>query len=102
MDEFDLPQVLTVDEAARALRVSPESIRRWLRDGLIQGVKFGHVWRVARDEVLRVMQEGVEPNPVVLAGGRVHPAVSAVVRDPVSVGEPRQASGRALHPRVIG
>jgi excisionase family DNA binding protein len=122
MNEFDLPQVLTADEAAKALRVSPESVRRWLRDGSMQGVKFGHTWRVSRDEVLRVLQEGIEPRPVVLAGGRVHPGAPedgspaepvalvggkllypggpAVMGDRDITRGPAEAGGRA--PRIIG
>ena len=101
MNEFDLPTVLTADEAAQAMRVSPESVRRWLRDGSMQGVKFGHTWRVARDEVLRVLREGVEARPVALAGGRVHPGEPAVLRDPVQDRGPAEASSRRA-PRIVG
>jgi excisionase family DNA binding protein len=100
MNEFDLPTVLTVDEAAAALRVSPESVRRWLRDGGMLGVKFGHTWRVSRGEVLRVLSEGVESKPVALAGGRVHPGADGSLR----AAETRQAGGRGspLVARIVG
>lgn len=109
MNEFDLPQVLTSEEAAKALRVSGESVRRWLRDGSMRGVRVGRTWRVSRDEVLRVLNEGIEPKPVALAGGRVHPGVSPEVQSagPAVMGDadirrgPVEATGR-LSPRVIG
>ena len=120
MNEFDLPQVLTAEEAAKAMRVSPESVRRWLRDGSMQGVKFGHTWRVSRDEVLRVLNEGIEPKPVTLAGGRVHPGGSpeggpvalmdgqllypggpAVMGDRDTTRGPVEASARRA-PRIVG
>jgi len=42
-------QFLTVAEAAARLRVSEETIRRWLRDGRLSGVHLGSRkggWRV--------------------------------------------------------
>ncbi|MGA1874826.1 MAG: helix-turn-helix domain-containing protein [bacterium] len=37
---------LTIDEAAKALRVSRNTIYRQLRSGHLQGQKIGHQWRV--------------------------------------------------------
>lgn len=39
-------QFLTVEEAARLLRLEPSTIRRQLRVGTLRGVKRGHIWRV--------------------------------------------------------
>lgn len=50
MDKF-----LTPEEAADRLAVSPKSIREWLRNGKIKGVKAGKLWRIspqALDEFL--------------------------------------------------
>ncbi len=43
-------QVLTPDEAARILKVSPQTVRRWLRDGSIKGTKVGggKLWRISQ------------------------------------------------------
>jgi molybdopterin-binding protein len=37
---------LTVAQAARALGTHPEVIRRWLRQGRLQGTKLGRAWRI--------------------------------------------------------
>jgi excisionase family DNA binding protein len=44
---------ITVNEAAEMLRVSPQSVRRWLKDGHLQGTKVGKgkLWRLSRSEV---------------------------------------------------
>jgi excisionase family DNA binding protein len=40
------PGLLTVDEAARALGVSPRTVRRWLQAGQLPGWKVGTTWAV--------------------------------------------------------
>lgn len=46
-------ETITVNEAAEMLRVSPQSVRRWLKDGHLQGTKVGKgkLWRLSRAEV---------------------------------------------------
>ena len=39
-------QFLTVEEVATRLKVAPFTVRVWLRQGKIEGVKMGKVWRV--------------------------------------------------------
>ena len=36
----------TVTEAAEILRVDPETIRVWLREGKLKGFKVGRGWRI--------------------------------------------------------
>ena len=38
--------LLTVEEVAEMVKIKPEIIRRWLRDGTLTGIKLGRVWRV--------------------------------------------------------
>jgi excisionase family DNA binding protein len=40
---------LTADEAARVLRVTPQTLRRALARGDVHGVRVGRVWRVPVD-----------------------------------------------------
>lgn len=40
------PALLTVEEAAVALRLHPDTVRRHLRNGTIAGMRVGSVWRV--------------------------------------------------------
>jgi excisionase family DNA binding protein len=49
----------TVDELADYLRVSPQVVRRWIREGRIRGLQAGRVWRIPPDEYERIMREGV-------------------------------------------
>jgi len=52
MDEF-----LTVPDVARRLQVSEETIRRWLRDGKLEGVMLGRRagWRIRPESVERML-----------------------------------------------
>ncbi|WP_353301078.1 helix-turn-helix domain-containing protein [Thermus thermophilus] len=49
------PLFLTPEELARALRVDPETVRRWLREGQVRGQKAGRLWRVPWEEGVRLL-----------------------------------------------
>jgi excisionase family DNA binding protein len=49
------PLFLTPEELARALRVDPETVRRWLREGQVRGQKVGRLWRVPWEEGVRLL-----------------------------------------------
>ncbi len=60
-----IEQFLTVEEAATRLKVAPFTVRVWLREGKIEGVKLGKVWRVlvaSLDTLARPKQTDVTPN----------------------------------------
>lgn len=38
---------LTPEEVAERLKVLPKTVRKWLREGSLPGVKVGRQWRVA-------------------------------------------------------
>jgi excisionase family DNA binding protein len=47
-EDLDL---MTVDEVARQLRVSPKTVRGWLVEGRLQGFKLTpKVWRIRRED----------------------------------------------------
>ncbi|MGH2460971.1 MAG: excisionase family DNA-binding protein [Chloroflexota bacterium] len=49
---------MTVSEVAQRIRVSPELVRRWLREGRLRGVRLGGTrlgWRIPDDEVERFL-----------------------------------------------
>jgi len=46
MDEF-----LTVSEVAKRLKLHPETIARYIRQGELPALKFGRVWRMEKKEV---------------------------------------------------
>lgn len=41
-----MERLLTPEEAAERLAVSPKSIRKWLREGKLKGVRAGRLWRI--------------------------------------------------------
>ncbi len=44
-------QLLTTEEAAQRLHLHPETVRRFLREGLLRGVKIGRQHRIEESEV---------------------------------------------------
>ena len=46
------PEVLTVGEAAKFLRVSESQVRALLREGQIPGNKIGREWRIVKSDLL--------------------------------------------------
>lgn len=52
--------LLTVDEAAEYLSISKYTIKRWLRVGIMKGVKLpGGQWRVLREECIEIITKGI-------------------------------------------
>ncbi len=55
---MDDERFLTVPEVAEGLRMNPETIRVWLRDGRLRGVRPGGKragWRIPESEVRRIL-----------------------------------------------
>jgi excisionase family DNA binding protein len=51
-------KLLTVAQVAAQLHLNPETVRRWLRDGKIQGIAFGvgrGGWRIRESELQRFL-----------------------------------------------
>jgi excisionase family DNA binding protein len=54
-------RLVTVEEAAESLRISKETIRRWLREGSIPGaMKVGRQWRIDLDQLREHLHKGQE------------------------------------------
>ena len=43
--------VFTVEEVAAMLKVTPFTVRRWLKEGQIRGIKFGKLWRICESDL---------------------------------------------------
>lgn len=54
---------VTVEEAAAMIEVHPQTVRRWLRDGQMEGTLISRSagYRIRREEVERVLTEGLRP-----------------------------------------
>ena len=46
MNDTQSTKLLTPDQAAERLAVSPKTVRDWLRSGKLTGVKAGKLWRI--------------------------------------------------------
>jgi excisionase family DNA binding protein len=56
--EMNDEPIMTVPEVAERLRMNPETIRVWLRDGRLRGVRPGGKragWRIPESEVRRIL-----------------------------------------------
>ena len=52
---------LTVQQVADMLQLHPETVREWLREGRLEGVRLGERrtgWRVRESEVARFLEAG--------------------------------------------
>jgi excisionase family DNA binding protein len=50
---------LTVEELAAQIKYHPESVRRAIRQGRINALRFGAGWRIPAREVARILTTGL-------------------------------------------
>lgn len=50
-------KLLTVEEVARRLATTEASVRRWLRNGELEGIQVGDQWRVEPAALERYIEE---------------------------------------------
>ncbi len=57
------PEYVTVEDAAQRIGVHEQTVRRWLRRGQMEGTLITRQagYRIRRDEVERVLIEGLRP-----------------------------------------
>lgn len=55
-------ELLTVEEVAARLRVHPASVRYWLRQGHLKGVRAGRQWRIRPSDLEAFLAREVEPH----------------------------------------
>jgi excisionase family DNA binding protein len=66
--EPDQPEFLTVSQIAKRISMSPQTVRTWIEEGLLRGIRVRKVWRVPRADFEQLLAS-VERGPVVSAGG---------------------------------
>lgn len=52
-----MDRLLTVNEAAKILRLNSETVARYIREGKISAVKLGRVWRVEEKDLEEFIRE---------------------------------------------
>lgn len=57
------PAVFQLKAAAQILNLSPWTLRRWCYDGKVNYTKMGKLVMVSREELDRVLQQGVSAPP---------------------------------------
>ncbi len=59
-------QYLTVEEVGESLKVSSYTVKRWLRDGELAGVRLGRngPWRTTEDDVRAFLEESRQTKTV--------------------------------------
>ncbi|MBO8140902.1 MAG: helix-turn-helix domain-containing protein [Firmicutes bacterium] len=50
-------RLLTLEEVAERLVVAPKTIRDWLREGKLRGLKVGKLWRVREQDLEAFLAE---------------------------------------------
>lgn len=53
-------QYLTPEEIAKVLRVHPKTVREWLREGALKGLRLKGLWRVPTTEFEKFISQSLE------------------------------------------
>ncbi len=88
------PSWLTVTQVALALQTHPEVVRRWLRQGRLDGVKIGRAWRVPRATLPPLA--ATDPSTNWIAGRVQHVDAVAGIAWVRTAGEKLAVQARAL------
>ena len=57
-----MPEIYTPDEIAEKLKVSEQTIRRYLREKKLEGFKIGNNWRIKEKSFLDFIEERSSSN----------------------------------------
>ena len=49
--------IYTIREVADWLKVTDQSVRRWIKSGQLPAAKLGHDWRVLESDVVRFIEK---------------------------------------------
>ena len=57
-------KLLTPDEAAERLSVSPKGVKNWLRQGKLRGLKVGRLWRISESDLSAFVASSRSPSDI--------------------------------------
>jgi len=52
----------TVEEVSNIINVPEHTVRRWLTNGTLEGIKFGRQWRISQETLDLLLEEGINVN----------------------------------------
>ena len=61
--EKDKPELLTVDEVAKRLKVHNRTVYRRIKEGSLRAVKLGRLWRVPEDALEEYLEKHAHESP---------------------------------------
>jgi excisionase family DNA binding protein len=64
----DEPEFVTVSQIANRLSMSPQTVRTWIEEGMLRGIRVRKVWRVRREDFEQLLAS-LEGGPATSAGG---------------------------------
>lgn len=62
--ERNSDKLCTLEEAGRILQVSPFTVRRWLKEKRLSGIRVGRRWLISKDEINRLTAASNVTTPV--------------------------------------
>ncbi len=51
-------KLLSIAEAAERLNIKEDTLRKWLKEGKIKGIKLGKLWRIREEEIEELIRKG--------------------------------------------
>ncbi len=58
-----MDRLLTPKEAAKIMAVAPRTIKVWLRNGDLSGLKVRNMWRIRHEDLERFIEKGNQHTP---------------------------------------
>jgi excisionase family DNA binding protein len=83
--EAGQPEFLTVSQIANRLQMSPQTVRTWIEEGMLRGIRVRKVWRVPREDFEQLLAS-LESGPAAPAGGWEEKSVRRGFIDPEEIG----------------
>jgi excisionase family DNA binding protein len=62
------PEFVSVSQIAKRLSMSPQTVRTWIEEGMLRGIRVRKVWRVRREDFEELLAS-LEGGPASPAGG---------------------------------
>lgn len=58
---IEQPEFVTISQVAKRLQVSPQTVRRWISEGVLRAVRIRKEWRIYAHELDRLLAQAPAP-----------------------------------------